>query len=201
MIEVILHHSLTKDSGTKSFDAIKKYHMQTHGWKNIGYQYVIELINNSYATFKGRGESEVGAHTEGHNTKTIGVCLVGNFDETVPSEGILNELYELLDDIASRYGGIKVSGHHDYATKSCPGKLFPLSKIKEMYKTGYRVKPKPQPTLPAYLTLTLNDINYPVYDYKNIDGKYYVGLRDLLVQLGYKSITGDVANVSVKATK
>lgn len=58
-----------------------------------------------------------------------------------------------------------------------------------------------QPQLPTYLTLTLNDVNYPVYDYKNINGKYYVGLRDLLVQLGYKNITGDVANVSVKATK
>lgn len=58
-----------------------------------------------------------------------------------------------------------------------------------------------QTQLPTYLTLTLNDINCPIYDYKNLNGKYYVGLRDLLVQLGYKNIVGDVVNVSVKATK
>lgn len=198
MKEVILHHSLTKDSGTKSFDAIKKYHIETHGWRTIGYQYVIELYGSEYVVFKGRGESEAGAHTEGHNTGTIGICLVGNFDETVPSDKMLYELYELIDDIAKRYGGVKISGHHDYASKSCPGKLFPLAKIKEMYKSGYRTQ---QPTKSSFLTVSLSNVNYASYDYKIIDGKVYLGARDFLTQMGYKNITGDMEKLIVKGEK
>ena len=196
MIEVILHHSLTKDSGTKSFDAIKKYHKEVYGWSDIGYHYIIELYGDSYITFKGRAEATVGAHTQGHNTGTIGICLVGNFDETKPSADMLKELYRLLDDIASRYGGIKVSGHNEYSTKTCPGKLFPLKQIKELYKSGYRVKPTP-----TFLTLSLNGVDYQIDNFKNIDGSLFVGLREILTDLGYKNIKYDGENLKVVASK
>lgn len=171
---VILHHSLTKDSGTKSFDAIKRYHMETHGWNDIGYQYVIEEINGSYVTFKGRSENSIGAHTEGHNTGTIGICLVGNFDITTPSTGQMNELYKLLDDIEERYKGIIVMGHCEYSSKSCPGKLFPLQEVKQKYNyTNNSLKCN---IFNRSITLT---------DFKKLDGKNYVGIRELFTKLGY----------------
>lgn len=172
---VILHHSLTKDGTVKDFDAIKKYHINTKGWDDIGYQYVIEKIGDKYYTLKGRNENSVGAHTSGHNTNTIGICVVGNFDIAAPEKGALDELTKLLDDIEQRYKGIIVMGHNEYSNKSCPGKLFPLNEFKQKYNYGDN-------------TLRVNIFGHGILlsDVRKLDGKYFVGIRELYEKQGAK---------------
>jgi len=135
---IILHHSLTKDSGTVSWDAIRRYH-KAKGWRDIGYHYGIELVGGEYKIFKGRPEHQEGAHTkeQGMNRKSIGICLVGNFDWGEPCDAQLNKLYELLEDIFKRYGKLPIYPHHHFANyKSCPGEKFPLDKVlKYMFGT------------------------------------------------------------------
>ena len=69
--KVIVHCS---DTETGTVATIKDYHVKVRGWLDIGYHHVIYAdgsIND------GRPIEQVGAHCQGHNEASIGVCLIG----------------------------------------------------------------------------------------------------------------------------
>jgi len=128
---IMIHHSLTQDGRTVSWDAIRRYHVETLGWRNIGYHYGIELIGDRYEVLTGRMVPETGAHCREHhmNHHSVGVCFMGNFDLIAPPQeqwdlgvALVKSLMLLLEIPA-----ICVCGHREYAPyKSCPGAQFNL---------------------------------------------------------------------------
>jgi N-acetylmuramoyl-L-alanine amidase len=68
--DYLLGHSEYNKIGA---DEIRQWH-KDKGWKDIGYHYVIR--QDGEVEF-GRPINEVGAHCEGQNYNSIGVCLVG----------------------------------------------------------------------------------------------------------------------------
>lgn len=134
---IVVHHSLTKDSGTVSWEAIRWYHMHTKRWIDVGYHYGIELVNNQYQILVGRMMNQVGAHCieKGMNRKAIAVCLIGNFDLTSPPDAQLDLLVRLTRSLMELFSIPieNVTRHSDHASyKSCPGKLFPWSRFVSM---------------------------------------------------------------------
>jgi len=124
---IILHHSLTKDGPTVNWQAIRRYHVYDLGWTEIGYNYGIELIGTGYEILLGRFEGTIGAHTIGHNTHSIGICFIGNFDKDSPDMAQWNTGVELCANIALRchISVENIKGHNHYAPyKTCPGKRF-----------------------------------------------------------------------------
>lgn len=127
--EIIIHHSATKDSGTVSWGAIRRYHIDVNKWSDIGYHFGVELVSDVVGSFYeiliGRPLSKIGGHTTGHNTNTIGICMVGDFDVVPPPKEQLERLQSLINELRIQFPSInKISFHRDYATKTCPGKLF-----------------------------------------------------------------------------
>lgn len=141
MKRIILHHSLTKDGNVVDFNAIKKYHIETLKFNDIGYHEVIEIVNGKPTHFEGRDRFTTGAHAAGQNIGTLGICIVGDFDKEAPSKEIIDYLCKRLDFYRNLYGSIQIEGHCDHPNpangyiKTCPGKLFPLQEIKDRYNT------------------------------------------------------------------
>lgn len=132
--KIILHHSATKDSGTVSWNAIRRYHVNQCAWQDIGYHFGIEYITDpgdpkgSYEIMMGRMPDKTGAHTTGLNSVSIGICFVGNFDDARPPDGQWQQGVKLVSWLCGHYGipTSEIYGHRDFANKTCPGKMFDL---------------------------------------------------------------------------
>lgn len=128
---IILHHSLTKDSNTVSWSAIRRYHVHQRGWIAIGYHFGIELVGNQYEVLIGRMPNVQGAHCRGRNSNTWGICFVGNFDKHPPDASVLmigkNLIRGLMEIADIPKDGIH--RHSDFSSTTCPGKLFPFEEF------------------------------------------------------------------------
>lgn len=120
--KIILHCSATREGQHVSVETIRQWHLK-RGWKDIGYHYVIYLDGSVH---EGRPLEQVGAHTSGQNTGSIGICYVGGVekDGKTPKD-TLNELQEtamvnLIKALREEYGDMTLHGHNEFAAKACP---------------------------------------------------------------------------------
>lgn len=120
---VIIHHSvLPLTDGPRQ---IQTKHMH-RGFADIGYHFVIDADGR---IFEGRKITIRGAHTHGYNTGTIGVVLLGNFEESQPTAAQYASMKVLLRYLTAQYQITHVAGHRDFPPGAtlCPGKnLEPL---------------------------------------------------------------------------
>jgi hypothetical protein len=116
---LIIHHSaLPLTDGPRE---IQRLHMEEKGFADIGYHF---LVNEKGQLFEGRSLKVRGAHTYGANYGSLGICLIGNFEEIQPSSAQLATLKLLLAGLASTYQRIdRLAGHKDYnpGITLCPG--------------------------------------------------------------------------------
>lgn len=120
--EIILHCSATKEGQDIKADTIRRWHLK-RGFKDIGYHYVIDL-DGTVET--GRPVAQVGAHTEGHNAHSIGICYIGGVDsknkpKDTRTESQRNSMLGLVTAILAAYPTVsRITGHRRYANKACP---------------------------------------------------------------------------------
>lgn len=126
----MVHHSLTKDSETVSWPAIRRYHIQTMGMKDVGYHFGVELTGTDYEALIGRSLEVNGAGCPqgGMNEKAIHVCLIGNFDKAPPPpqqlEVFRDRIWTPMSDLFKIPPG-NIVFHREFAPwKSCPGSAF-----------------------------------------------------------------------------
>ena len=119
---IVLHHSASVAVNTTIY-SIHRWHLQ-RGWFGCGYHYV---IHSDGTVFQGRPIDTVGAHVRGHNERSVGICVVGNFEEEHPTLRQIESLNALLDYLKNdklRGQNISIKKHKDLAATLCPGRNF-----------------------------------------------------------------------------
>lgn len=120
---IVVHCSATQNKESYDWKTIDKMHRQKN-WIMIGYHFVIKTDGTIQ---KGRDLETIGAHVEGYNDKSIGICLIGGIDNKGKSVNNftkvqMKSLKLLIDYLLSIYPKADVRGHRDFpgVAKDCP---------------------------------------------------------------------------------
>lgn len=133
---VLVHHSATHDGPGVDFAGIRNYHTAPvpigHGWQDIGYHSVVELVGSRAITIPGRPVTIEGAHCPGQNRIALGLCVVGNFDLAPPSHALLAEAADTIAGWCVRYSipVHEIRPHREFRSTHCPGALFPINDLR-----------------------------------------------------------------------
>jgi len=147
----VIHHTATSNnygSGESSaiVRSIYQYHVKVSGFDDIGYSFLVDRYGR---TFEGRAggirNAVIGAHTQGFNTGSTGVALMGTFQSSDPPTAAMDSVSNLLawkldihhvnpkGSLTVVSGGSNkyppgrsvniptIVGHRDLQTTQCPG--------------------------------------------------------------------------------
>jgi hypothetical protein len=189
--KIIIHHSATIDNpNSNNYVGICNYH-QGLGWDPpCGYHYVYEYEDGHLVKHIARPENKNGAHTKENkmNFKSIGICVVGNFDIEYPTEELYEKLSNDIIEIMEKYPDMKVDDiepHNKYATyKSCPGKNFDMDYLKKL------VSDKTNKTINKNIrinqTYLLPDGEELILNGNMHNGHFETPIRAILEKLGFE---------------
>ena len=139
-----VHHSAGSNTDTNYINVIRNiylYHTNQNGWDDIAYNYLISqdgtLFLGRDSMGKGAHDDIIGAHFCAKNTGTMGICLLGNYEEVSLPDKMYSTLKQVLtwkcakenllpddSEIHPKTGTeyLKhVVGHRDGCATECPG--------------------------------------------------------------------------------
>jgi N-acetyl-anhydromuramyl-L-alanine amidase AmpD len=131
--KVIVHQAMSKGptENINAYHISEDSHLKPGGAPHIAYHYTIEKDGTIFHCNK---DTSITWHTKGQNTKSIGVCLIGDFNgraedgeayvgKTNPSKPQLKSLNILLNKMMIKYSlqPEDIYGHSDFGKPACPG--------------------------------------------------------------------------------
>ena len=155
LVGAVLHHT----AGSNTYSTVaeaeqqirndQRYHIQSRGWCDLGYNFVVDKWGNIY---EGRANSMtepvIGVHAGGFNTGTVGIAMLGTYTDVNPSAATLESVADVIGWRLGAYGvnpqgmmnyttGVgensrflnttvalpRVFGHRDVAYTACPGNV------------------------------------------------------------------------------
>ncbi|MEZ0610524.1 N-acetylmuramoyl-L-alanine amidase [Fibrella sp. WM1] len=100
---VIVHHSATSNTATNYLEEVRNIYLQhttVNGWNDVGYNF---LLGRDGVIYEGRdgqgvldGDNVLGAHFCSTNTGTMGICMLGNYNDVQPSDTALAAIDRLI---------------------------------------------------------------------------------------------------------
>ncbi|MET7692037.1 N-acetylmuramoyl-L-alanine amidase [Streptomyces sp. NPDC005483] len=125
---------------------IYRYHVKSMGWRDIGYNFLVDKCGNIYeGRAGGVAKAVLGAHTLGFNSNSMGIAVLGSYGSKKPPAAVTKAVARLTAWKLGLYGGnpkgktyLKsgggnlypkgrkvrlnvISGHRDGFATECPG--------------------------------------------------------------------------------
>jgi hypothetical protein len=172
---VHVHHTVSlNDYAPEEAAAICRYHRNSNGWDDIGYNALVDRYGVLYeGRAGGLDQAVIGAQAQGFNAETAGIATIGDHTSVGASSETLDALARYIrwklqvhgqpvsgpvelrssGGSATRYpAGTRVTverviGHRDTGETACPGELLyaQLADLRTMVSTGVA-------TVPSYAT-------------------------------------------------
>jgi hypothetical protein len=150
---VAVHHTVslndyTPEEAPQIVLAICRYHRNSNGWNDIGYNALVDKYGTIYeGRAGGLDQAVVGAHAQGFNSQTAGVANIGDYSTTGASDAALSATATYIRwklgvhaqplsgpvtltsgggpesryDAGARVTVDRVLGHRDLGKTACPG--------------------------------------------------------------------------------
>ncbi|OXY96459.1 peptidoglycan recognition protein family protein [Streptomyces diastatochromogenes] len=147
-----VHHTASGNKYTCSqassvIRSIYRYHVKSMGWRDIGYNFLVDRCGTIYeGRAGGVAKAVMGAHTLGFNTNTMGIAVIGTYGTTKPPAAAVTAVARLTAWKLGLFGANPsgktyltsgggnlypkgknvrlnvISGHRDGYATECPGK-------------------------------------------------------------------------------
>ncbi|GAB2755847.1 hypothetical protein GCM10027072_62420 [Streptomyces bullii] len=107
---VVVHHTAESNTYTCAeapavVRGIYAYHVKQLGWKDIGYNFLVDKCGTVYEGRKGGVDQPVmGAHAYGFNSETTGISVLGTYTDVAPSEAALVSVARIAAWKLGQYG-------------------------------------------------------------------------------------------------
>lgn len=139
-----IHHTVNANTYTAQqvpalLRGIYAYHTQSRGWRDIGYNFLVDRFGRIWeGRYGGIASAVVGAHTLGFNEVSFAMSAIGNYDIAAPPQAVLSayarlfawklSLYNIAADAAKVWvkGRLlyAINGHRDVGQTACPGRYL-----------------------------------------------------------------------------
>ncbi|MEU1281037.1 N-acetylmuramoyl-L-alanine amidase [Streptomyces sp. NPDC005805] len=107
---VVVHHTAESNSYTCAqapavVRGIYAYHVRQLGWKDIGYNFLVDKCGTVYEGRKGGVDRPVmGAHAYGFNAETTGISVLGTYTDTAPAQAAMTAVARVAAWKLGQYG-------------------------------------------------------------------------------------------------
>ena len=138
-----VHHTVSSNTYTPGevpamIRGIYAYHVQSEGWNDIGYNFLIDRFGRIWeGRYGGMTKAVVGAQTLNFNAVSMGVAAIGNFQVAPVPQAMTNAFKRIFawkfslsgipatgTVVANGKSLHRVSGHRDAFPTECPGQYL-----------------------------------------------------------------------------
>ncbi|MFJ1591774.1 peptidoglycan recognition protein [Kitasatospora albolonga] len=141
---VFVHHTAQTNSYSCADSAaivrgLHTYHVKSNGWKDLGYNFVVDKCGTIFEGRKGGADRAVlGAHTYGFNRDTTGIAVIGMHTDTKAASAATTSVARIAAWKLGQYKGdpagtvmltAGAAGGNFFGTKFAAGKEYPFQQI------------------------------------------------------------------------